>query len=140
SSGFYWFSVLFFFLSAVHPPYLHSFPTRRSSDLHPRATGRPRASDLQVLDGAREGGRPARRRGGGVREPDAAQLTDRARPLPRDPARAHDRSGGAGGGRRRRPAVRRGARALGARADHRPDALRGRAALFHEGPAGGRVL
>ncbi len=43
----------------------------------------------------------------GLRKPDAAQSPDRARPLPRNPARPHERPVSAGRGRRGRSAVHR---------------------------------
>src|SRR5256885_8682054 len=42
---------------------------------HPGAAGRPGAADLQVLDGARQARRSARRRGRRVREPRSEEHT-----------------------------------------------------------------
>src|SRR5207249_8175171 len=75
--------MVFFFLSAVHPRDLHSFPTRRSSDLLQgpgAADGRGRLRDEAVLSGGAAGaggsaGTPAQ--GDGRSEEHTSELQSR---------------------------------------------------------------
>ena len=55
-----------------HPPRSHGLAQTRRDLSHPRAPRGARAEHLEMLDGARQARRPARRRRRGVRKPDAA--------------------------------------------------------------------